>query len=54
MLYDKKTEFENEIRPQMIKLKKLCIKHDIPFFFSACVKNAEDDSFYVNDILSGL
>ena len=54
MLYNKKTEYESEIKPQLIKLKKLCIKHNIPFFFSACVENTENTSNYENEILSAL
>ena len=54
MIYDKTTEYEECIAPQVLKLKKLCIKHNIPLFFATCVKNSETDSTYVKDIYSGL
>jgi len=54
MMYDKREEYESEIKPQLDKLKRLCIKHQLPFFFAACVANNEKESVYEKDIYSGL
>lgn len=54
MNYNKKREYDEFIKPELIKLKKLCMTYDIPFFFTVCVKNDENDSVYINDMYSGL
>lgn len=54
MLYDKKKEFDEFIKPKLTEIKKLCMIHDVPFFFTVCVKNDENDSLYMSDMYSGL
>lgn len=54
MVYDKKQEYEEEIAPIVTELKRACIKHHLPFFFTTCVANDECNSEYVKEIYSSL
>lgn len=54
MTFDKRQEFEDYIKPQLVGLKRLCIKHDLPFFFAVCVENNKDESVYESEMFSGL
>lgn len=52
--YDKKTEFDTQVKKHLIALKKACIKNDIPFFFAAAIKNDNSKTEYVKEIYSGM
>lgn len=54
MNFDKTENYNSNILPILEKLKKACIKNEIPFFFAACVKNDENTSEYEKEIYSGL
>lgn len=54
MNYDKTKEYEEYVKPQLVGLKKLCIKHHLPFFFATCVKNDDKESIYEKEMYSGL
>lgn len=48
-----KTDYYNEvIRPAIEEIKENCVIHGIPMFFTACVKNSEDESGYESEIVS--
>lgn len=54
MTFDKRQEFEDYIKPQLVGLKRLCLKYDLPFFYAVCVENDEEKSLYENEMYSGL
>jgi len=54
MTYDKRKEFEEYIKPHLVGLKRLCLKYDLPFFFTACVENTDETSVYESEMYSGL
>ncbi len=47
--YDKKKMYNKEIKPIVEQLKAKSAMLGIPFFFSACVKNTQEESEYVNE-----
>lgn len=49
--FDKSKEFEKECRPILDRLRLMCSLYDIPFFWSACVKNNDKESVYENEIV---
>lgn len=54
MTYDKRKEFEEYIKPHLTGLKRLCLKYDLPFFFTTCVENTDKESVYESEMYSGL
>ena len=51
-MYNKKDYCKQEIEPLVAQLKTLCAKERIPFFFTACVADEEDNSEYYQELLS--
>lgn len=49
--YDKVKNFEKECKPLLEKLALYCSLNDIPFFFTAAVKNDEKGTIYKSDIV---
>ena len=47
--FDKSKQFEEICRPILTELVQECQLLRIPFFWSACVKNDDESSEYVND-----
>lgn len=50
--FDKKKEYEAQIRNLVKELKQACNKAQIPMFFAACVSNDHADSEYELELLS--
>lgn len=50
--YDKKEVYESKIKGKVEEIAQLCRDNDIPFFFTACVENTENDSTYVAEASS--
>ncbi len=46
-------KFENIVRPVLNEVIKNCTKHDIPFYFSAVIKNSAEKTVYVSEYLQG-
>lgn len=51
-IYDKTAEYNSEISEKVKELQKLCTMYAIPYFMSFAVKNSEDKTEYVNEMLS--
>lgn len=54
MTFDRTEEYEKYIEPQLVGLKKLCVKYHVPFFFAVCIANNDKESVYKKDMYSGL
>lgn len=52
--FNKEKEFEKDCKPILDKLRLICSLYDIPFFWTACVKNDEKGSVYQNEIVGNL
>lgn len=52
--YDKKMVFDKEVQPLVEKIESICRTNNIPFFFTAAVKNDGNDTEYVSRTLSAL
>lgn len=50
--FDKKKEYETQIKKTVQELKQLCNKAHIPMFFAACISNDNNDSQYEIELLS--
>ena len=50
--FNKEKEFDSEILPKLLELKRLCNRARIPFFFTACVGNKKDKSTYRSTMIS--
>lgn len=48
-VYDKKKIYQNEIAPHVVQAMRLCVKHNIPFFFQCAVANTEKETTYAGD-----
>ena len=46
MTFDRTEEYEKYIAPQLVGLKKLCVKYHVPFFFAVCIANNDKESVY--------
>lgn len=51
-VFDKEQFYKEEILPLLTEIKKKCNRNRVPFYFSACVKNNEQESIYKNDMLA--
>lgn len=49
--FDKREEFEKECKPLLDRLRLMCSLYDIPFFWTACVKNNDEKSEYINELV---
>lgn len=47
--FDKREEFEKNCRSHLEEIRSWCILYGIPFYFSACVKNDDKGSVYINE-----
>lgn len=51
--FDKTEFYEQEIKEKLIEIKRICNRNQIPFYFSACIKNTEEDgSVYINEMIN--
>lgn len=48
-VYDKEKEFDKDCRERLEELRSYCVLHNIPFYFTACIKNNEEESVYVSE-----
>ena len=48
--YDKKEEFETQLREKVQEILKICNKEQIPVFISFAVKNDEKKTEYINEM----
>ena len=46
-------KFEGIVRPALNDVIKNCTKYDIPFYFSAVIKNSPEETVYVSECLQG-
>lgn len=51
-VFDKTKVFKKECKPLLDELVLKCSLYKIPFFWTACVKNDENKSKYVNDAVA--
>lgn len=48
-IFDKEKEFNDECKLLLDELVQKCRESQIPFFFSAAIKNDEEETIYIND-----
>lgn len=53
-VYNKLKVFMREIHPLLFKMKKVCNRLAMPFFFSVCVENRNNGSVYYSDMLASV
>lgn len=49
--YDKTKEYTKYVKPIVSELKKECGLNNIPFLFTAAIKNSESETVYKNEML---
>lgn len=50
--FDKKSEFEKEIKKHLIEIQKICVKNDIPFLYAFAVKNTDKQTEYATNCMT--
>lgn len=52
--YDRKSIYEEKVKPLVNQIEEICRLNGIPFFFTAAVKNSADGTEYVNKAMTAL